>query len=83
MFADLIRKVTFTCPSCNTSIKFDVLPDDDEIRALYNTVDHLECPKCKNSLAGCSTETVRAVMDYNNAVSKLHALEKCMDIELD
>lgn len=83
MFADLVKKVTFTCPCCNTSIKFDVLSGDDEIRALYNTVNSLECPKCQNSLASSSTEAVRAIMEYNNAATKLCALEKCMDIELD
>ena len=83
MFADLVKKVTFTCPCCNTSIKFDVCPGDNEIRDLYKAVNHLECPKCKNSLARSSAEAVDTIMEYNTAVSKLRALEKCIDIELD
>lgn len=83
MFASLVKKVTFTCPVCNTSIKFDVHPGTDEIQELYNAINNLECPKCKESLSSSATEMLRAIYDYNNAVSKLSALEKCMDSELD
>lgn len=83
MFANLVKKVTFTCPNCNTSIKFDVLPGNDEIQDLYSVAENLECPKCKESLSNSATEMVRAILDYNKAVTILSALEKCMDSKLD
>lgn len=39
MFADFVKKVTFSCPQCTTSITFDVLSSD--IRELFNTTDRL------------------------------------------
>lgn len=83
MFASLVKKVTFKCPECNTTIKFDIHSGDNEMQSLFSAISCLTCPKCKESLADTGTEMIRAIYEYNNAVFNLSALEKCMDAELD
>ena len=74
MFADPVRKVVFTCPVCNTSIKFDV--NDDEIRELFNVTEHLQCPKCNESLSMGARSMIHAIFEYNKAVQNLINSEK-------
>ena len=74
MFADHIRKVTFTCPRCNTSITFDVLEDD--IRELFKVTERLTCPKCSESLSSDARSMAHAIYEYNKAAQALNDTEK-------
>lgn len=51
MHINLIKNVTYVCPSCNTSIKFLVEPNWDAMSSLYNAIENLSCPKCKDDLS--------------------------------
>lgn len=73
MFADFVKKVTFTCPYCNTSITFDVLGDD--IRALLKVTERLTCPKCLESLSSNALSMAHAIFEYNKAVQTLNDTE--------
>lgn len=51
MRIEYVKTVTYTCPVCNTSIKFDVEPDWNSMKELFDAVDNLTCPKCKEDLS--------------------------------
>lgn len=74
MFADFVKKVTFSCPQCNTSVTFDVLADD--IRELFNAAERLACPKCSESLSYDARSMTQAIYEYNKAVQTLNDTEK-------
>lgn len=71
MDAKLIRKVTFTCPGCNTSIKFDILPGEKEREELMLAVKTIGCPKCHISLYKDAQRMLLAIYEYNAAPEKL------------
>lgn len=72
MDAKLIRKVTFTCPGCNTSIKFDILPGEKEREELMLAVKTIGCPKCHISLYKDAQRMLLAIYEYNAALETLH-----------
>lgn len=76
MFADFVKKVTFSCPQCTTSITFDILSSNT--RELFNATDRLACPKCSESLSYDACRMLRAIDTYNNAVQALNDTEKTL-----
>lgn len=82
MFANLVKKVMFTCPVCNTSITFDVPTDHGEMVELYSAINELVCPKCKKSLSYFTHDMVNAIHEYNSAAFKLSHVQKSCDAKL-
>ena len=82
MRIEYVKTVTYTCPVCNTSIKFDVEPDWNSMKELFDAVDNLTCPKCKEDLSYQAKTVFNAPKDYNDAVKKLLSVEKEFDATL-
>lgn len=74
MFADFVKKVSFSCPQCNTSITFDVLSGD--IKELFQVTENLICPKCSESLSYDARNMIHSIYEYNKAVKNLNDTEK-------
>ncbi len=73
----LIKRFTFRCPNCNTSIGFEV-PNpsatnaNDELDKLSSTISNLICPKCSTSLGTGAIKSFNAVKSYNSSTILLN-----------
>lgn len=82
MRPEIIKQFSVTCPTCNTSIAFEVLPGEGQITKLLNVSDNLECPRCKESLAYNTRKAVEAICEHNTATAKLIALAESTGVKL-
>lgn len=81
MITNPIKKVTLTCSSCNTSIRFPVPDDINAIEDLRDTFEYLECPHCRTKFhAG---NVANAIADYNIAIKKINSCKNQHDIVLE
>ena len=52
------------------------------MKELFDAVDNLTCPKCKEDLSYQAKTVFNATKDYNDAVKKLLSVEKEFDATL-
>lgn len=67
----LIKKVTFVCKDCKTTIALDIPKDSDGIEELISALQDSKCPKCKTALLYQTTQILKAINEYNKSLSKL------------
>ena len=82
-FADLVKKVIFTCPHCKTSIEFVIPPDYTGTQRLQESLEGFKCPRCKNSLDGLANDTFNKILAYNRTANALNEICKSNDVAFD
>lgn len=79
----LIKKVTFVCKGCKTTIALDIPKDSDGIEELISDLHGSKCPKCKTILSHQTTEILKAINEYNKSLPKLCKLLKEHNAKVD
>lgn len=83
MNIEYIKAVTYICPNCGTSIKFNVDLDCSATKELFDVVNNLICPKCKEDLSFNARTTFNSIKEYNESVKKLLSVQKECNAKLN
>lgn len=79
-----IKKFTYKCLNCDTSISFTIPPvnETDKMDELMQCVDSLRCPKCKSNLNVGASNTLTAIKKYNAIALQLNCyMENNVDLD--
>lgn len=78
-----IKKVTMTCPMCNSGIKVEINPEDDtKMQELLNASETFACPICKEKFGGAH-KLLEMVDTYNKSAIILGRYNGLFNVEFE
>lgn len=78
-----IKKVTMTCPICNSGIKVDIsLEDDAKMQELLNASETFACPICKEKFGGAH-KLLEMVNTYNQSTIILGRYKGLFNVDFE
>lgn len=84
MIIKLIKRFTYKCLNCNTSIGFSIpqINEPEKMDGLLKCVSDLRCPKCKSNLNVGASDALAAIKEYNDVALQLnHYMENNVELE--